>query len=374
MTNLKLTDLPAIEAKCIKPTNAPKTRFGETPLYSEGLYDLGSDIYAWMVPNGSWGESNAGLIKVGDKALLIDTLWDHNYTRIMLDTISQTFPDAQITKLINTHSDGDHFWGNYLLKDAEIISSDKSIKDMGHHTPKQMKLFNLVGQFFSFIPTNKTKKIGHWFQAMGKPYDFKNVIHTPARIGFREKLYLDFEGCKVELIEVGPAHRPGDLFVFIPQSKILFSGDILFIGSTPVIWNGPLQNWIDALDMILSMDVQTIVPGHGPITDKRGVELVKDYWLMIQQIAFKLFSQGKFPNEAAETIIFSDEFKESKFSNWDSPEKIMTNCHILYREYKGQNKPLKPLQIINMLSKQALLAHKLPEATPKAMRQSHQYS
>jgi hypothetical protein len=72
---------------CIAASGVEHTRFSEIPNYSEGLYDLNNQLYAWMVPNGSWGEANAGLV-VGDGAsLLVDTLWDVKYTRAMLDAM-----------------------------------------------------------------------------------------------------------------------------------------------------------------------------------------------------------------------------------------------------------------------------------------------
>ncbi len=69
-----------IDCKIIADTGRQRTRFGETPQYPEGLYDLGNRVYAWMVPNGSWGESNAGLVVGEGESLLVDTLWDLNFT------------------------------------------------------------------------------------------------------------------------------------------------------------------------------------------------------------------------------------------------------------------------------------------------------
>ena len=68
-------------------TKSQRTRFGEIPQFAEGLYDLSYRVYAWMVPNGSWGESNAGLIVGSGASLLVDTLRDFNYTRVMLDAM-----------------------------------------------------------------------------------------------------------------------------------------------------------------------------------------------------------------------------------------------------------------------------------------------
>jgi glyoxylase-like metal-dependent hydrolase (beta-lactamase superfamily II) len=61
----------------------------------------------------------------------------------------------------------------------------------------------------------------------------------------------------------------------------VYTGDILFIGGHPAVWAGPVSNWIAACDRILGWDVETIVPGHGPITDKAGVRRLRDYFVHV---------------------------------------------------------------------------------------------
>jgi glyoxylase-like metal-dependent hydrolase (beta-lactamase superfamily II) len=121
-------------------TESQRTRFGEIPQYVEGLYDLNHRVYAWMVPNGSWGESNAGLI-VGDGAsLLVDTLWGLKYTRAMLGAMRSLTDAAPVKYVVNTHADGDHFWGNELVKHAEIITLQPALEEMRRLDPKSMVL------------------------------------------------------------------------------------------------------------------------------------------------------------------------------------------------------------------------------------------
>ena len=127
---------------CIIQTGAQHTRFGEVPKYAEGLYDLGNQIYAWMVPNGSWGESNSGLVVGEGESLLIDTLWDPKYTRAMLDAMRSLTDAASLKTVVNTHADGDHFWGNELVTQAEIITSYACYKEMLNIQPKSMKYLN----------------------------------------------------------------------------------------------------------------------------------------------------------------------------------------------------------------------------------------
>ena len=191
-------------------TKSQRTRFGEVPQYAEGLYDLNHRVYAWMVPNGSWGESNAGLIVGNGASLLVDTLWDIKYTRAMLDAMRCLTAAAPLKYVVNTHGDGDHFWGNQLVKDAEIITSQPALEEMRRLDPKSMALLRRVGKALSKIKVLGTEKAGHWLQNMVAPYDFQSVTPTPATRTFEGELMLNVGGREVQLIQVGPAHTQGE--------------------------------------------------------------------------------------------------------------------------------------------------------------------
>lgn len=357
-------------AKCIAPTGAKRTRFRETPAYQEGLWDLGDQLYAWMVPNGSWGESNSGLVVGQEHSLLIDTLWDLRHTQTMLDAMDPLLRNAPIELLVNTHADGDHFWGNELVANIDSITSAAARAEMDHHKPGSMLAFEKLGRVLMQIPLGQPQKVGHWFSAMCLPYTFSEVTHTPASQTFSGTIWKEVGGRKFQLIEVGPAHTTGDLMVYVPEARTLFAGDILFIGSTPVMWAGPVENWLHALDLILDLQVDTIIPGHGPITDKDGVREVKAYWEFVRGAARKCHEDRMPAKTAAHHIVSSDEFRAMPQSGWDSPERMMTNVHFLYRQFNGQSDPLSIPHKINLMRKQALLAHALPDAAPAVMRQS----
>jgi cyclase len=361
--------MATVQPKCIAPTGAKKTRFREAPAYQEGLWDLGQSIYAWMVPNGSWGESNAGLIVGDGQSMLVDTLWDVRHTRTMLDAMTPVLRKAPLQTLVNTHADGDHFWGNQLVEDhVETITSHAARKEMDLHKPRSMIAFGRLGKYLRQMPVRPASRVGHWFETMCVPYAFNEVEHTPAVETFSGTVWKDVGGRQVQLIEVGPAHTHGDLMVYVPDAKTLFAGDILFIGSTPVMWAGPVENWLKALDLILDLDVETIVPGHGPITGKDGVRMVKTYWEYVRGAAQRFFDQKVTAYKAAYRIIASEDFAKLPFSRWDSPERMMTNVHLLYRHLKGKNGDMSVPAKVNLMRKQALLAHWLPHARPAMMR------
>jgi cyclase len=354
--------------KMISATEHPRTRFGEIPRYAEGLYELNNRIYTWMLPNGCWYESNAGLVVGDGESLLVDTLADLNLTGEMLEAMEPFTQDAPIKHLVNTHSDGDHFWGNELLGDTEIIMTKACEEESRELKPAAMALLGKTGGALALLPVKKAKKIGSYFHNMVAPYDFKGIKVRTANRTFEKEMVLDVGGREVRLIEVGPAHTRGDLIAYVPDAKTIFAGDMLFAGATPVLWAGPVENWIAALDKMLELDVDTIVPGHGPICGKEVISQTKGYWEYLESEAGRCFEAGISANDAAFEIALGDEFSRRGYSRWDSAERIMTNVHIIHKHLQKRIGHLKPAEKLNILRKQALLAYEMPEATPAIMR------
>jgi cyclase len=106
--------------------------------YTKGLHDLGSGCFAYLQPDGSWGWSNAGLVSDGDQTLLVDTLFDLPLTAAMLKTMRDAVPAARnIRKLVNTHANGDHTFGNQLVEGAEIIQCRPCAEEYAEATPER---------------------------------------------------------------------------------------------------------------------------------------------------------------------------------------------------------------------------------------------
>ncbi len=294
-----------------------------TQQYTKGLHDLGNSVYAYLQPDGSWGWSNAGLVIDGKASLLIDTLFDLKLTQEMLDSMRKSVPAAaQIDMLVNTHANGDHCYGNQLVADAEIIASVRTAEEMVTGvSPAQMAA--LVKN------ADQLGQIGEFARYAFGSFDFENITVTPPDKTFDGELTLKVGDKMVHLIEVGPAHTQGDTLVHIPADRIVFTGDILFIGGHPIIWAGPTSNWLRACDRILAMDVETIVPGHGPITDKKGVAEIKGYFEYIFDEARKRYEAGMPAFEAARDIPLD------RYASWSDGERIVVNVASIYRELSG---------------------------------------
>jgi glyoxylase-like metal-dependent hydrolase (beta-lactamase superfamily II) len=309
--------------------------------YIKGLHDLGNSVYAYLQPDGTWGWSNAGIITDGEASLLIDTLFDLKLTSEMLDTMRKSIPAAaHIDMVLNTHANGDHCWGNELVADAQIIASARTAMEMTTDvSPTQLALM--------LKRAPEMGRLGEFASRIFGPFTFDNITFTPPTRTFEDELILNVGDKVVHLIEVGPAHTQGDTLVHIPADRVVFTADILFIGVHPIIWAGPTSNWLRACDLILAMDVQTIVPGHGPITDKKGVAEVKGYLEYIYQEAQKRYEIGMSAQEAAKDIDLD------RYATWTDGERIAVNVASIYRELSGdQSHP----DVVGLFGRMAELA------------------
>lgn len=306
--------------------------------YTRGLTDIGSGAFAWLQPDGGWGWSNAGLITDGDAALLVDTLFDKRLTAEMLDAMRRAAPGATAAfdYLVNTHSNGDHCNGNELVTGAEIVASRACAEEMAHENPAMM------ARLMEHAPD--LGEVGEFFQYCFGAFDFQGIEQRLPTRTFDGALDLTVGDKQVHLEQVGPAHTAGDVLVWVPADRIAFTGDILFVEGHPILWAGPVQNWIDACDYLLSLGPEIVVPGHGPITDSRGVRAVRDYLGYIRDEARARFDAGMPVLEAARDISLAD------YDSWGDAERIAVNVSVLFKEFAGDTRPNDTAELFAMMA------------------------
>lgn len=301
------------------------------------LEDLGAGLFAWIQPDGSWGLSNAGLVTGDEQSLLVDTLYDLPRTQRMLDAMARATPAARrIDTLVNTHANGDHCFGNQLVEGARILASRATAEEMHEVTPEMM-----AGMVAG---ADQMGAAGDFLRRAFGAYQFEGIRLTPPTETFEKRLELDVGPRRVELIEVGPAHTRGDVIVHVPEARAVFTGDILFIDGTPIMWEGPIANWIDACEKIAALAPDVIVPGHGPLTDVRGALAVRDYLVFVRDETRKRFDAGLSARDAAFDIALGD------YSAWLDSERIAVNVQTLYREFGDDSPPPGPLEIFERMA------------------------
>jgi glyoxylase-like metal-dependent hydrolase (beta-lactamase superfamily II) len=357
-----------------------QTLLGGTPRFAAGLQEIAADTYAWLQPNGGWGESNAGLVVGEDATALIDTLWDIRLTARMLGAMRERTA-VPIGTVINTHSDGDHVWGNQLLAGAEFVSTRTAARIIREESPVQMARFQglagvlrrlgslplpVVGRMkLPLLPNLPVQSLGDYVGAMLAPYDFSGIFVTPPGREFDGELRLTVGGRELKLIEVGPAHTAGDLIVHVPDVRVCFAADVMFVGVTPLMWAGPTENWLAALDRILALDVDLVVPGHGPVGGRAEVELLRANLAWLDGAARARLEAGESVPATARELLRSREYREAPWSDWDSPERILITIATIDRHRRGgagAEPAVGPRERVILFSRVAELAAELARA------------
>ena len=295
--------------------------------YSLGLHEVGEGCFAYLQPDGGWGYSNAGLV-VGDGAsLLVDTLFDLKLTAAMLNSMKQATETAPISTVVNTHANGDHCYGNQLVEGANIVASSATAREMTEVPPSMLAALNKA-----------PGEVGDMFRSFFGDFEFDGIDLSLPTQTFDKRLDLNVGGREVQLIEVGPAHTAGDTIAYVPSTGSVFTGDILFIGGAPIVWAGPLQNWIAACDLIIGLEATVVVPGHGPLTDNVGVREVRDYLSYVLNEATERQAQGMDAFDAAKEICKNMMGDTSKsFAGWKEFGRISVNVDTVYRTLDPQH-------------------------------------
>ncbi|MEV1005555.1 MBL fold metallo-hydrolase [Nonomuraea sp. NPDC050202] len=148
---------------------------------------------------------------------------------------------------------------------------------------------------------------------------------------------------------LGPAHTAADSVVHVPDADVLFAGDLLFVGCTPIVWSGPIAGWIAACDRMIATGAATIVPGHGPVTDPDGVRAVRGYLAHVAEQADTAHAQGLSFAEAIEKVDLDE------YATWLDAERIVVNLHRRYRELDPAATPdLDQLTLLAMMAERGL--------------------
>jgi len=305
--------------------------------YEKGLHEIGNGCWAWLQPDGSWGWSNAGLVTDGGASLLVDTLFDLRLTQAMLDAMRDASKAAhEIDTVVNTHANGDHCYGNALVADATIIASRASADEMDEVPPA------LIAQWVE--NADSLGPAGEFVRRVFGKFEFSGIEQVKPDRTFEGEITLRVGDKEVRVFEVGPAHTRGDVLVHSVEDRTVFTGDILFIDGTPIMWAGPVDNWIRACERIEAMDVDVVVPGHGPIVGPEGARAVREYLAYVRDEARTRFDAGLSVGDAARDIALGD------YASWGDAERLAVNVDTLYREFDPTAAPGNPADLYTLMA------------------------
>lgn len=219
--------------------------------------------------------ANAGFVEGRDGIAVIDTLVSAKTAIKMIEDIRK-ITDKKIQYVVNTHYHLDHAFGNSEFKKlgAIIIATENCRNNIIKTAPIALK------------------SAGNYGLA---EQDLEGTEIVVPSVAFDSRMTIDVGDDTIELITFGPSHSSGSCLVYLPSKKILFAGDILFTDFHPFMGESDISGWLRVLDYILWLDVEKIIPGHGPLSTKKDIAEMKEYLATFDTHAKRLAAKSQDP-------------------------------------------------------------------------------
>jgi glyoxylase-like metal-dependent hydrolase (beta-lactamase superfamily II) len=274
------------------------------PLASPELSEVTSGVLAYVQPDGSWMVNNTGAVVGRSGVLLIDTTSTEARNRALLAAVDSRAGGLPVRAAVNTHHHGDHTYGNWLLPAGIPILANRHCRD-------------------------EVLRAGMVARALFPDADYGRIELAPPNLTFERTLTLHVDDVRVELEFVGPAHTLGDVIVWLPERRVVFTGDLVFHGAHPFLAEGCLANYPAALERVRALDATVLVPGHGPLASPEVLDSMLDYAEWLTAVARDGFAAGLEPLELARRA------ELGRFATWNERERLVGNLARAYSELRG---------------------------------------
>ena len=262
----------------------------------------------------------AGAIELPTKLVMIDTGINLRKVREFKKEIEEK-TGKKFKIVFITHYHGDHLIGNQEFKDARIISA-KEAKE---------RAMKAQSTWTDEVIENQKKRIND-------PQALEGLVITPPNEDFENEIEIEDNGVKVVTKQTG-GHSDCSLYVYCPNYKVVFVGDNLFVNHYP--WGGEEtanpDSWIDAFNEYLSLDVEYIIPGHGPAIDKEELKYSLNYFELVKKTMKDMSKQGKTEEEILKKC-FDLEFYPINQQEGGSPDGKNTTLKRWYDYWIGEQK------------------------------------
>ncbi|MGW0932747.1 MBL fold metallo-hydrolase [Streptomyces sp. NPDC002644] len=263
---------------------------------------LADGVHAFVQPDGGWCLNNAGLITDGVHSVLVDTAATRERALHLRREALRLAP-APPRLLIATHFHGDHTFGNCVFPEATVVAHQHARDD---------------------ILASGLHLTGLWPDVRWGDLDV-----VPPHLTYRQEATVHAGGIQVRLLHFGPAHTTGDTAVWLPEQRVLFTGDLVMSGVTPFCPMGSVSGSLRTLDALRALDPRVVVPGHGPVGGPELFDVNEGYLRRLQRLAAQGLAVGATPLQTARRA------GPGPYADLLDAERLVPNLHRAYAEERG---------------------------------------
>ncbi|WP_409288555.1 MBL fold metallo-hydrolase [Peribacillus sp. SCS-37] len=289
-------------------------------------------IYAAIAKSGGGAVSNAGIIDLGDKTIIFDTFNSHCAAKELAEAAAE-LTKVPVQYVINSHWHGDHIRGNQCFKKAVIISSiatrtkmlethPERISDQKSKIPQLLShIEKLEGDLKGENNAEKAKKLKIQLDFLKEiERSLPGLEFTPPAITFDKRVIFSGTEKKAVLETLGGGHSICDSFLYIPEDRILFTGDLVTVGRHPMLRDGNPESWHGILEKLAKYKVDALIPGHGPAADEQAIADLMNYLVTIKELAARL-TGDEAPFERASI--------PADYKDWQGEDTFRSNLEFL---------------------------------------------
>jgi glyoxylase-like metal-dependent hydrolase (beta-lactamase superfamily II) len=292
------------------------------------LTKLGDGVYSCIHKFGGKAICNVGIVDNGKETLIFDTFLSPDVAQELL-TLVKRLELSPVKYVVNSHFHNDHIRGNQVfsddvkiistLKTREIIEEEEPLQIAyeKEHAPARFSYYDSL--YHSFKGDQQSREYQQTL--MWRPY-YQTLSESHLKVKTRlPNLYVDstlsLNGPKrsIQLISYGEGHTESDLVLYLPDDQILFSGDLIFNECHPYVPHGNISKWQDWLKMMNTLEVNTIMPGHGQMGTSGLIEQMMTY-LQDLETAAKNFHDKSLKIEEIDSIVIPEKYNQWWFDRF----------------------------------------------------------
>lgn len=266
------------------------------------LHEIADGIHAFLQPDGGWCLNNGGVIVDRDSAVLVDTAATEARARRLRELTGAVAPTPPRI-VISTHAHGDHVFGNFVFPEAVVVGAERTraeVLETGLHLTK-----------------------------LWPDVEWGAVELVPPQLTFSRRLTLHLADRTAELLSFGPAHSACDTVVWLPQERVLFTGDLVLSDVTPLILTGSIGGLRAAVARLRGLGARTVVPGHGPVGGPELLDTTERYLDWLIRVATAGLAEGRTPLDMARDA------DPGEFTAYVDPERLAPNLYRACGELRG---------------------------------------